>query len=165
MTAKQHFDTTRLHLRGLLPSDRSFIADLISDENVRRYLGGPVPMAQREAYISRCFSGDVERGEMVWLVETRQTHRPLGMIFVSSHKDGEDFELSYQFQPGAWGRGYAAEAAKRILDYALSDMRLPRLIAETQSTNVASCRLLERLGMKELRRVPRFGAEQIIYAS
>ncbi|MEW6436312.1 MAG: GNAT family N-acetyltransferase [Pseudomonadota bacterium] len=165
MTAKQNFDTARLRLRGLLPSDRSFIADLISDENARRYLGGPVPMAQREAYISRYFSGDIEKGQMVWLVEAKETHLPLGMIFVSKHKDGGDFELSYQFRPAAWGFGYAAEAAKRILDYALNDMQLTRLIAETQSINVASCRLLERLGMKELRRVQRFGAEQIIYAS
>jgi [ribosomal protein S5]-alanine N-acetyltransferase len=73
--------------------------------------------------------------------------------------------LSYEFHPDAWGHGYATEATRRALDFALNDLAFERLIAETQTANSASCRLLERLGMKEERRIQRFGAEQAIYAS
>ena len=98
-------------------------------------------------------------------MKTKDALRPVGLVFISKHRDGEDSELSYQFSPDAWGMGYAIEATRRVLDFAMNDLSLGRLIAETQSANKASCRLLERLGMTEQRRVQRFGAEQIIYAS
>ncbi|WP_165932910.1 GNAT family N-acetyltransferase [Rhizobium sp. BK251] len=159
----RHLETARLHLRGLLPTDTSFINELIGHEEVRRFLGGPVPAIRRDAVVSSYFM--VDEREMIWLAETKDFDQPLGLLFISNHREGEDLELSYQFHPDSWGLGYAIEATKRVLEYALNDMRLERLIAETQSANIASCRLLERLGMKELRRVQRFGAEQVIYTS
>lgn len=51
-----------------------------------------------------------------------------------------------------------------VVDYALDDLGLHRIIAETQSANTASCRLLERIGMHRVKTLQRFGAEQIIYS-
>ncbi|WP_369076619.1 GNAT family N-acetyltransferase, partial [Rhizobium sp.] len=83
------------------------------------------------------------------MVETKLPLHPIGIVSISVHKDGEDSELSYEFHPDAWGHGYATEATRRALDFALNDLAFERLIAETQTANSASCRLLERLGMKE----------------
>lgn len=163
MITTPYFITERLHLREILTSDVSFIGELISHDEVRRFLGGPVPTVQREAAISDYLS--FAEGKLVWLVETRGVRHRLGLISISRHTDGEDYELSYQLHPEAWGFGYATEAAMRVTEFALNDLRLKRLIAETQSANTASRRLLERLGMKELRRLQRFGAEQVIYTS
>jgi ribosomal-protein-alanine N-acetyltransferase len=163
MTAIRHLDTERLYLRWLLPTDIAFIRELITHEEIRRFLGGPIPSARHEAALSGYFT--VEEGEMVWLAETKDSLQPLGLISISHHADGFDDELSYQFHPDAWGFGYATEAAGRVLEYALKDLQLDRLIAETQSANSASRRLLERIGMREMKRLHRFGAEQIVYAS
>ncbi|MGY5776943.1 GNAT family N-acetyltransferase [Rhizobium sp. LEGMi135b] len=163
MIEKCNLDTERLRLRELVPADSAFVGELITHEKVRRFLGGPVSIDQYEAVISGYFA--LEEGEMVWLAETKNSRQPLGLISISHHRDGQDRELSYQFHPGAWGHGYAAEAARRVLDYALKDLQLKRLIAETQSANFASRRLLERVGMRESGRLHRFGAEQIIYVS
>lgn len=162
MTMIQHLDTERLYLRAPLPTDVAFVRKLITNEEVRRFLGGPIPSVRHDAALSSYFT--VEEGEMVWLVEARDSLQPLGLISISHHTDGFDDELSYQFHPDAWGRGYATEAAERILDFALKDLQFDRLIAETQSANSASRRLLERIGMREMKRLHRFGAEQIIYA-
>jgi len=163
MTTTQHLATERLVLRGLLAADKPFISGLIGHGEVRRFLGGPVPPARHEAAISRYCEVDEE--EMAWMVETKSPRRLIGMILISKYIDGEDFEISFMFHPDYWGRGYALEATRRASEYALNELALRRLVAETQSANSASCRLLERLGMKELRRVERFGAEQSIYAS
>ncbi|NTF87190.1 GNAT family N-acetyltransferase [Agrobacterium rhizogenes] len=163
MAAIRQLDTERLYLRGLLPTDIAFIRELIAHEEVRRFLGGPIPSARHEAVLSGYFT--VEGGEMVWLAETKDSLQPLGLISISHHADGFDDELSYQFHPDAWGRGYAAEAAGRVLEHALEDLQFDRLIAETQSANSASRRLPERIGMREMKRLHRFGAEQIVYVS
>jgi ribosomal-protein-alanine N-acetyltransferase len=69
------------------------------------------------------------------------------------------------FHPGAWGIGYATEAAAKILDHAIRELGCVRLVAETQVLNHAARALLVRIGMSEVRRIRRFGAEQLIYTS
>ena len=73
-----------------------------------------------------------ETGKTVWVVETKDALRPIGLIFISKHRDEGDSELSYQFSPQAWGMGYAIEATRRVLDYAAENLSLDRLVAETQ---------------------------------
>ena len=90
--------------------------------------------------------------------------RPVGLIDLSPHKDGEDYEISYQFHPEIWGKGYAREAIACVVQHSLCNLKLGRIIAETQSENHASCRLLKHIKMIELKRLQRFGAEQIIFA-
>lgn len=146
-------------LRALVGDDETFIFALISDENVRKFLGGVVPPNQRRDAVSKYLAFETE-GTM-WVVENGS--RQIGLISIAQHRDGEGSELSYQFHPDFWGLGYASEAALAVRDYFLN-LRSPQiLVAETQAANAASRRLLEVLGMRELRRVERFGAEQVLY--
>lgn len=114
MITTPYLITERLHLREILASDASFIGELVSHDEVRRFLGGPVPIAHREATISDYLSA--AEGKLVWLVETREARHLLGLISISRHTDGEDYELSYQLHPEAWGFGYATEAAMRVIE-------------------------------------------------
>lgn len=98
-----------------------------------------------------------------WSVCEKQTGDFIGMISVDLHHDDNDLELSYQFLPDWWGRGYATEAVQAIIHFAFRELKISRLVAETQSANIPSCRLLQRVGMKFEKNVMRFGAEQAIY--
>jgi len=66
-------------------------------------------------------------------------------------------ELGYRFDPGAWGRGYAVESGRASLDYGFNALGLDRIIAIHDVENVASGRVMERLGM----RVERFTVHPI----
>lgn len=61
--------------------------------------------------------------------------------------------------------GYATEALTLALQYASDTLVLKRVIAETQSKNDASIRLLNRVGMKFEREIMRFGEAQSIYVT
>jgi len=153
--------TERLRLRRLRSTDTPFLVDLISDPDVRKYLGGVVPEADRPEVVRRYFLET--SGAHKWLVESRVGHLSLGMVFLGPYRDADDLELSYQFSREAWGQGHGGEAAGRVCSYAREVLCLDHLMAETQTANAASCRLLERLGMVEMRRMERFGASQSIY--
>ena len=56
-------------------------------------------------------------------------------------------EIGWRFLPDFWGRGYAFEAARRVLDHAFNTLKLPEVVAFTTVTNVPSQRLMQRLGM------------------
>ena len=88
----------------------------------------------------------------------------MGLVSLDPHHEGVHLEISYQFLPCWWGKGYATEVLQVIINFALDDLNLSKVVAETQTTNKSSCRLLERLGMELERTIIRFGAEQAIYA-
>jgi [ribosomal protein S5]-alanine N-acetyltransferase len=56
-------------------------------------------------------------------------------------------EVFYSLAPASWGKGYATEAARAVLDHALGSLGLPEVLAEVDAGNAASIAVIERLGM------------------
>ena len=155
--------TLRLRLRPIRKTDFLFFFRLLGNNRVREYLGGTVGWRQRFSRFKdySATSGDVG----IWVVCAVSSERPIGLVELGPHKDGKDYEVSYQFDPAYWGKGFANEAIQVVIEHALDGHGLKRVVAETQSANVASCRLLRKQGMNEISRVRRFGAEQVIFAT
>lgn len=61
--------------------------------------------------------------------------------------------------------GYGTEAVQAVVTHAVTVLGLPRIIAETQIANIASCRLLESIGMRLEQTIERFGAKQGIFTT
>jgi ribosomal-protein-alanine N-acetyltransferase len=57
-------------------------------------------------------------------------------------------ELGYDMAVSRWGQGIAGEAARAVIDYGFTTMRLHRIEAHTIADNHRSVRLLERLGFQ-----------------
>lgn len=66
--------------------------------------------------------------------------------------------------PDYWGNGYALETIRGILNFASKELKIKKIVSETQVANKASCRLLNKLGMKIIDKGYRFNAEQYIFA-
>lgn len=56
-------------------------------------------------------------------------------------------EIGYELRPDEWGRGYATEAAREIVRFGFEELALRRITAWTVADNVASTRVLEKVGM------------------
>lgn len=55
-------------------------------------------------------------------------------------------EIGWTFAEGQWGKGYATEAARAVLDYAFGPLGLPRVYSQTSDSNLGSTRMMQRLG-------------------
>jgi len=86
-----------------------------------------------------------------------------GLLSLGPHHDGKDQEVSYQLLPEFWRRGLASESLRALMVEARERFGLDRVIAETQTANTRSIRLLESLGFQRERILVRFDAEQAIY--
>jgi ribosomal-protein-alanine N-acetyltransferase len=161
MDISKDLQTERISLGPVAFRDLTFFLRLVGNTSVRQFLGGPMPWRQRVRQFRAYRQGHPNVG--IWIVRPLARQQAMGLLVLSPHKDGADYEISYQFHPVFWGNGFATEATARIVDHALNDLRLPRVIAETQTANAASCRLLSRLGFAEEKRLNRFGAEQAIF--
>ncbi|WP_084243611.1 GNAT family N-acetyltransferase [Planomicrobium okeanokoites] len=156
------FKTERCVLPAFQESDCEDVSKLFVNEEVRRYLGGIRDADSLKETLESMLTP--QPAAYYWVVRGESTKEFIGLISLDLHHDGIDCEVSYQLLPDWWGKGYAAETVTVIIDFALNSLKLPAVVAETQSENFASCRLLEKLGMGLERKVIRYGAEQSIYA-
>lgn len=142
--------------------DYENLRDLNTDAEVRRYLGGPADeQVFRSGFEARLNSGATP---LYWVIRQASDDEFIGSLSLGTHHDGTSTEVSYQLLPKWWGQGYGTEVVQRIIRYAFEDLGLTKVLAETQTANKASCRLLETVGMRLERTVQRFGAEQSIFS-
>ena len=154
--------TSRCRLRKLDASDYANVFRLYNDMDVRKYLGGTVSVAVFAKNFEKMCSSNLRAHH--WTVRLSKNCEFVGLFSLDVHHNGIDIEASYQILPNYWGTGIAVEVLEKIIDYGFSELKLQRMLAETQMNNIASRKLLEKIGMKLENVVQRFGAVQGIYA-
>ena len=69
--------------------------------------------------------------------------------------DGEVLpEIGYHIRRNEQGRGYASEAARRCIRYALEERNLPAVYSYMKYDNLASCRVAQKNGMRLVETYP-----------
>jgi RimJ/RimL family protein N-acetyltransferase len=147
--------TPRLVLTPLRIADEPALHAHWNDPDVRRYLWDDRPVAaetvaevvaaSREHFASRGYGLFGLRPPDVAALMGVAGLRPITV------DDAELGELLYSLVPAVWGRGLATEAARACLRLAFDRCGLARVVAGVDVPNVASRRVLERLGMRPLR--------------
>lgn len=139
---KELFSTERLTVRKFRPEDHSDLADILTDKEVTYF--EPYETFTREACIeeARNFS-ESENFYAVVLGE-----KVIGKIYFSKMPHGS-YEIGYTFNSAYQGLGYAFESVRGMMKHAFEKMGARRIIAEVNSRNTRSLRLVERLGMRQ----------------
>ncbi len=152
-------------LRPLIPADTDALLRLYTDPGVRTFLGGPLSTTEARRRVAALL---IHQGPYpIWAIrsENGNDSELLGTVSLDPHHDGRDIQISYLLLPEHQAKGHASRAVADALRYAFTVLSLARVVAETQSRNVRSIRLLERVGMVFECRTIRYGAEQSIYAA
>lgn len=145
--------TERLHLRPLGAADAPALFAIHADPEFARFWSSTpwTEMAQAEALIAQD-QRDLERGEHVRLgIERRDDGALLGSCTLFKiHAANRRAETGYGLAPAVWGRGYAREAMQALLGwgFAPDGLNLHRVEADIDPDNLASAKLLERLGFQ-----------------
>ncbi|MGC5012910.1 GNAT family N-acetyltransferase [Streptosporangium sp. DT93] len=77
-------------------------------------------------------------------------------------EDGEELELGYVLRRGAWGAGFAFEAATAALRAAAGELTDRPVSLVTRAANERSLRLAARLGFRPVGTFQEYGAEQTL---
>jgi ribosomal-protein-alanine N-acetyltransferase len=141
-------ETDRLRLRRLQPSDEPDLLALDSDPDVMRYVGSPAGVKPPAETVERIRQRiGAEPGPLgFWRAESRADGTFYGLGALIRMPDGDDVELAYRLVRRAWGHGIASEVGALLVDYAFRTVDLPRVVAVTYTENVASQRVLAKLG-------------------
>ncbi len=155
-------ETERTVLTAPTDIDRNDIFLLKSNEQTRKHLGGPVHKKNLEEKFQVIRTS--RKPEQHWIVKEKLSDEFIGLASITKYHDGIHYEISYEFLPNFWGKGYGTEIMKRIIDYGFQEVKFMELYAETQEKNAASIRLLQKVGMEHIDTIQRFGEEQVVYA-
>ncbi|HEY5664423.1 MAG TPA: GNAT family N-acetyltransferase [Ilumatobacter sp.] len=147
-------ETGRLRLRSFRSSDQPTILRLLADPEVRRYLGGPVDDDHLEA------ARTATVGERWGVFCVAESVSDVAIGGCSFDRWRGVLELTYEMLPEYWGRGLAAEAVAAALGWMWTNTDDDVVVAVTQTANLASRRLLERLGFEADLEFEEFGAAQ-----
>lgn len=158
-------ETPRLRLRPFTPADLPALFRLDSDPTVMRYVIPPRTYAETTEYLQKILRQyDEAQGPIRWKIEVRDTGEFAGVIGIFRLEDDTDWEIGYRFFENFWGKGYATEALREVVDYGLRDWGLPRLVAVANPENRASHRVMEKAGMHFEKMAFYYGTEVVFYA-
>ncbi len=139
--------TARLRLRPRTVDDLEANLAMDLDPEVHRYIfvhGVPDAATHRAELLHRIATPPARASLRV--VEWRQQPGFLGWCGVFPLEDSGLIELGYRYARAAWGQGIATEAARAVLDYGFRQLGLDPIVAVTHPDNLASRRVLEKLG-------------------
>ena len=151
-------ETMRLRLQPFLLEDEEALHRYFADPDVRRFLWDDcvVPRETVRGVIEASLASFSDEGFGQWLAEDRKTRALVGFCGLRPIEDASQIEILYGLVRERWGEGLATEAGRAVLSYAFLTVGLSHVIGRTDSPNLASARVLERIGM-------RFEGERLVH--
>jgi RimJ/RimL family protein N-acetyltransferase len=148
-------ETERLVLWPLSGRDLAAMYQVFNDPAVRRYLfdDRPVSLDTARAVLRASARDFPERGVGLFGVRLRGSEDLVGLCGLRWEEGLGEMEIMYCLVPELWGRGLATEAARACLRFAFEEAGLERVMGGADEPNVASLRVIERLGMRFVGRV------------
>lgn len=145
-------ETPRLVLRPFEERDLGIFAAYRSDPEVARYQGWDAPYSLLNAQAFFAIMQKVQPGApgewFQFAVERKETGLMIGDLGLYVHKENWQSEFGVTFSRDNQNQGYASEALHRLFDYVFHELKLHRIYARLDTRNIASARLMERLGMR-----------------
>jgi ribosomal-protein-alanine N-acetyltransferase len=147
-------ETARLVLRELLPTDDTGMFELDSNAEVHTFLGNnpinSIEQAQQAiAFIQQQYRENGMGRLAVIEKSTDQFAGWAGLKLVKERINGHSnfYDLGYRLIPKYWGKGYATEAAKAVLQYGFNQLHLTEIYGMADVNNTASRKVLEKAGL------------------
>lgn len=142
-------DGTRIRLRAMTAVDVPRLYTQFSDPKVMRYWSrGPLMRVEDAREMFDEIDRGVRAGEFLqWAIARREDDLMIGSCALfaqnAAHRRAE---IGFALSSAHWGHGYAQEAVRLVLDHAFGVLDFHRIEADVDPRNVASLRLLERVG-------------------
>ena len=146
--------TERLRLRRFTADDAELLVGLDSDPEVMRFLTGrPTP---RDEIVSVVLPGILkvygEHPELgTFAAEQKSDGAFIGWFGLQPTDEPTTVDVGYRLNRRAWGKGYATEGTKALIDKAFAELGMDRVVADTMAVNHRSRAVMRRSGLRFVR--------------
>ncbi len=145
--------TERLSLREIASSDLDAIHELLSLPETDFYnaLGLPENINITKGYLDNWINNQSEQPRTLYVlvIEDQISNNFLGLIALTLGKPKyRNAEAWFKLHVNHWGKGYATEAFKRLIDFGFDDLNLHRIEAGCAVENKASSKVIEKASLR-----------------
>ena len=145
-------NTSRLKLSELTNEDGPFIQALFTDPDCLRFIGdrGITDLASAEQYLQeRLINSYRSHGYGLYKVTLKKDPTPMGICGLVKRDADNPPDIGFAFLPEYRSGGYCTEASQAIMKWAAKEKLSEVILAYTNPDNVASIRVLEKLGLQK----------------
>ena len=146
-----NLSTDRLNIRELTTDDALFILRLLNEPSFIHFIGDKGVRdieGARQYILNGPIASYQQHGFGLYLVTRKTDDLSLGICGLLKRDSLSHVDIGFAFLPEFWNKGYAFESASAVMDYGKDVLKLTRIIAITNKDNVASAKLLEKLGLR-----------------
>jgi RimJ/RimL family protein N-acetyltransferase len=157
--------TERLLLRPMRRADEDALHEIWSHPTTLAALrhDGDWTRAMSRERIADKRAHQAYHGFSIWAVLERDGGELVGDCGLQMLEGGPDVEVGWRMAPDRRGRGYATEAGRAALAAGFGALGLERIVAVAHPANVASRRVMEKLGMTLVGPGRHYGGETVLY--
>ncbi len=141
------FQTERLIIKSIKSSNKDEFIELITAEEIIKAIPQEKPSEEDIAFKFQralSFDGDIIKNRISILgVFEKDKTELIGIAAFLTNNEG-DKELGYRFRKPFWGKGYATEVAKEMINYSFKVLKLEKITADVWVENVASNKVLSK---------------------
>lgn len=149
--------TRRLFLREFTPEDWQAMLEYQSDPLYLRFN----PWTHRTAKDVKIFiqmfidqQKEQPRAKYQLAITLPENGRLIGNCGIrKGDAASQEAEIGYELDPRQWGKGYATEAAGAMVEFGFAQLNIRRVTAHCLAENTASVRVLEKLGLRQVKRL------------
>ncbi|MFN6465295.1 MAG: GNAT family N-acetyltransferase [Nostoc sp. DedVER02] len=156
-------ETPRLRLRNFNLNDFDCLFRLYSDAEVMKYLSLRT-REQTQASLSQHIQQWQQHNFGMWAVIHKETGTMIGRCGLGFLENTPEVELGYVFDKSYWNMGIATEASVATLKFGFWEVKLDRIVAIADPENIASVRVIQKLGMKYEKNTRHYGHNVVYYA-
>jgi RimJ/RimL family protein N-acetyltransferase len=148
--AERGIDTERLRLEPLHAGHAAELWPVLGDPLLYEHVPQDPPvsvewLARRYALLESRLSPEGDELWLNWVLRQRDGGGCIGSVQVTVHADAPAY-FAYELGSAFWRQGLAGEACAAVLQVLRADFGVQHVVAEVDTLNGASIRLLERLG-------------------
>lgn len=141
--------TENLNLRGFDEMDVDNMHQILMGKDVLKYFPNSSPPSQEQIakMIRNWFNHWDEHGYGLWAVESRSEKELMGRCGLQYLPDTNEVEVDFILGRKFWGQGFATEVGKVSLQFGFEELDFDTIVGIVHRENIASQRVLEKIGM------------------
>ncbi len=158
------FETERLVVRPFLQEDSDYFFMMNGDEEIVRYIRPPKSREESDLFLLEVIKYSQENplyGR--WAVFEKESGEFAGTFAVIPIENADNMQLGYSLLKRNWGKGYATELTLAGLQYVFTRTPLTEIYAITEAGNLASQKVLQKVGFRFQRSFEENGKELFQY--
>lgn len=146
-------ESWRLYLRQMVMDDIKDIYRLDSDLEIMKYIGPPVAdIDSLKPRVERTINQyKLNTGFGLWVAVEKQTNAVIGWFCLKNLDNTAEIEVGYRLLKEFWGKGYATEMSKKLLEYGFKIKKLDEIVGITHPDHVASQNVLKKIGLSYIK--------------